>query len=84
MHLGLATWLVRVDREVLEIHLAASSLIEVLVSHEGGSVRKDNRRHLLARGDEPLVWAQQLDEGAELVMRCGAPFSDVDVNLRVV
>ena len=62
----------RVDREVLEIHLAASSLIEVLVSHEGGSVRKDNRRHLLARGDEPLVWAQQLDEGAELVnaLRC--------------
>lgn len=69
----------RVDREVLEIHLAASSLIEVLVSHEGGSVRKDNCRHLLARGDEPLVWAQQLDEGAGLVMRCGAPFSDADV-----
>ena len=71
--------MVRVDREVLEIHLAASSLIEVLVSHEGGSVRKDNCRHLLARGDEPLVLAQQLDEGAGLVMRCGAPFSDADV-----
>jgi hypothetical protein len=70
---------VRVDRKVLEIHLAASSLIEVFVS-----VRKDKCRHLLARGDEPLVWAQQLDEGAELDMRCGAPFSDADVILRVV